>query len=683
MRVMDISSDRIRALAPELRNEIFTQLPEDTRREVDPTQGRRSQQVTPAPFDPYARALVPSTGKNSPLLKLPSEMRRQIYKYLLPEKGLSIEPLNFSRSRKDARKKHMETVMRLRAVRQRQQQQFQQQHVQYTNFMVNGGNAPVAHQPQLFLPFNTNPAPTIHHGHAPHAGAPVHPLSAWQQAQAAAPPAIPINPFHLNGTFPPMINPFAPQVIPLVAPPAASPRSHERDPAKDVELQRALRTAELDRSPENMVTALLLVNHEISSEVAEVMYDEYTFEVHIHANGVDFLHLNHIDTFETYGLSLAPDARKAFNETRMFCFQRMRHIEFVMWGGDPTKRTASAYMRQSVRKLVDMLLKEHRPVIEVKVRFELEETGFDIAPSAANNEDAKYHHDKFGTFWRNKVDKCARSSFAKNTTNVEMVCTPLESLRGVSKVSFCLPAQCHDDQPLKQYMQFFTRTIMSKFPKEGAELADYQDLLSRQRLQDDIVLDAAHDFDLKHGPAKDGYYPEHPLAAERRLNNLSVDDCIRELAEGTTQIRMREVTPTRDDVSTELFNQWPVKEGDEEKEYTSGPDGSFVPSCRVTRSSVTEPIYQAPASRYNLRPRQEEQRQQQDKFRALEEQSAREENVLMNQRPISNGSAFQGPGRTLSEISGAPARVGGTTHSATSTNYFEMEDEEMGLRDSS
>jgi hypothetical protein len=549
---VDLNANFAMALPVELKDLVVDELPGNLRDRLH--SGPLRRRIQEAPFSPLTKAFVPPTGDERPFLDLPPETRRQIFRYILPEKRFSIEPTYFAESRKDARKKHMQEIKRLQSERVARQQQQQQQITGLAQFninglfMTNGTNIPVAHQPQVPLPgpahwANPNPNLVLGVGGQTHV---FNPATAPFVPTPQNPPPQFQHVFQLNNIMP-NFQPATPQLITLIAPLADSTdASGSKDVVnldRDMEYQRALRTADLDPSAENMVRNLMLVNQKLCLEVAEIMYEEYTFEIHIHAQGVDFLHLPRIPAIqeEEYGPTIESELA-AFQRHRQFCFQRMKHIEFVMWGGDPKKRTDGLHMRQTVRKLVDMLLREKEPVVEIKARFELAE------PVVTNkNTESDHFYDELGTFWKNNIEKRARLSIFNNITNVELVCAPLESLRGVNKVRLTLPAGVRDDHGLVNYKRIFEYTLTTK----SRISADKYDKI---KLQEQTTMEAAIDYDMKNGQYHlDGYYAPHPLLKQREDFNLRIDECIEGLVDGSTEVRMREAGPApRDDVSYEM-----------------------------------------------------------------------------------------------------------------------------------
>lgn len=52
---------------------------------------------------------------------------------------------------------------------------------------------------------------------------------------------------------------------------------------------------------DNMIVPLMLTSRQFCTEVSTIMYEEYTFELHVHHDGLDFLNLKRINILDDYG----------------------------------------------------------------------------------------------------------------------------------------------------------------------------------------------------------------------------------------------------------------------------------------------------------------------------------------------------------------------------------------------
>lgn len=464
---------------------------------------------------------IPPVDGSAPITKLPFELRRQVFLYLLPSKHFSIEPVSYSQRRKAVRKQRVAELQRLHEDRRRHHQQIRNTMLAHSQFHGNHAgpinNAGPTNAVQV--PFNLN-AP-VHTFQTP-ANITVNPIATGQAPLTTGNPFAqhniltlwPNQVAHLNATAVAMNNTNAVAVAAVNNNAHATNLSNDdEDPEQDMELQRALRTAALDPTAECMAMALLLTNKLFCNEVSQTLYEEYTFEIHIHANGVDLLHFPQIPTLESYGQEIA-NTMGVFKTTGHFCFHRMNHLEFVLWGGDPKDRTAGMRMVESVRKLVNMRQEGAVPLTELKIRFELEETPFETDEGEANE-----YYDEIGTFWTNKIRKEARASIQHGMSMVQLLCTPFEVLREVHAVSVALPEGIKTDNKLLDYAAYLTQKVKGNTALDAAD----KRLLQLER----IFTDSRWDYDMQHSEyPSGGYYnpqreasgkPEIPLLTEQEV----------------------------------------------------------------------------------------------------------------------------------------------------------------------
>jgi hypothetical protein len=398
MSGMSAFDARLASLPAELAFSIATELPKD---KLDAVLGQRRKVPIRSNLQVANNPLL-TNPSSCPILKLPFELRRNIYKYLLPDKQKKIEPKAYAATKAHLYAKQSELDRRRNEALQNRQNQAQTVlNAQATWFpaapavnaanATNAGNAinannatltanvaPVANVGQplpLPAPGTVASQAVTQHLHVP----PTIQIPAVNQvpaglgsanvlAQTAGNPVGGnIVPFTIPAVqlvhAPPAANVVAENLVSIAisAPGVVTSATRPVDLTDDIELQQAMKAGLPDPSAECMTLPLLCVNKLFCSEVAMVLYEEYTFEVHIHSRGTDFLHIPRIDTMETYGMELR-EAMNKFSPTSQFCFQRMKHLEFVLWGGDPKDRTAAIRIQETVRKLVEMFKEENEPL---------------------------------------------------------------------------------------------------------------------------------------------------------------------------------------------------------------------------------------------------------------------------------------------------------------------------------
>jgi phage terminase large subunit-like protein len=256
-----------------------------------------------------------------------------------------------------------------------------------------------------------------------------------------------------------------------------------------------------DDTPERIIPTLLSLNSGLCIEISTILYEEFTFQVHIHSDGVELLGFDRIPTLENWGAKIEK-TMGAFKSEKPFCFHRMKHLEFVYFGGNPSDRLASLRMRESTRKLVDMLMSEDQGLSSVVVRYEYEK--FDEGQEHGLRNAVT---DELGNFWsvrENSQEKgvlgqssrAPRSSIMLNVYSVELVCAPLRMLRNVSRIEMQFPEEIRGDLQLAE-----TAVHMAKMMSGTSLLPETLHELMRE----EMIMDARRDRELSLAGAG-GYY---------------------------------------------------------------------------------------------------------------------------------------------------------------------------------
>jgi hypothetical protein len=398
----------------------------------------------------------------------------------------------------------------------------------------NGAPPPTANplhgwtgNPHQLAPPNNNHGVAVHNHHPPWANPPppAPNLIGMNFGNGAAavgnhvppnhwphPPVPAINPnlptFHNFVTMPGGLTvPYPPQQQQL-PPPLLSQQSNSTTDEEEADnVAKAIaesRKADMhDATPENLVTKLLTTNVQLCLEVSTILYEEYTFEMHIHPGGVEFLHFNRIPTLETWGLAI-DKTMGAFKTQGHFCFHRMKHLEFVFFGGDPQDRLAGLRMRECLRKLISFIRTEREPLTSLKVRFEYEQ-----AEKNKNWDLDNAMTDEVGNFWstaerqsgngRNRnVWRDPRSSILHKVFNVQLVCAPLKALRNVSNVKLQFPGELRGNEEIVAYGSSLEAMMKSQVLTDEA-----QDEIMRE----EMMMDARRDKELEQAGAG-GYYKQ-------------------------------------------------------------------------------------------------------------------------------------------------------------------------------
>lgn len=255
------------------------------------------------------------------------------------------------------------------------------------------------------------------------------------------------------------------------------------------------------RDRENMFLPLLTTNKKISAEVSTILYEEYTFELHIHADGLDFLDLPRLNVLDDYGLiENVLCKEKQFKDAGAFSFRRIKHWRIVLFGGDPADRTAGMRMRQMMVLLVELFEKEEH-LTSIEIRFTVEQAGMD----------------KQGTFWSITKDHTGRRSIWESVTNIELITSPLLTLREVNGgVKLALPVEITAASDLA-YKHAFEQML--------AQPADYIGEGQFKSVVNKAMMDACMDYCLQHGewPVDSPKSADIPLLTEEDILADAVD----------------------------------------------------------------------------------------------------------------------------------------------------------------
>ncbi|KIW08930.1 uncharacterized protein PV09_00846 [Verruconis gallopava] len=282
-----------------------------------------------------------------------------------------------------------------------------------------------------------------------------------------------------------------------------------------------------DATPTNAILTLLTTNVKLCLEVSTILFEEYTFEVHIHPNGVDLLHFDRIPTLETCGQEIE-NAMAVFESKGHFCFNRMKHVEFVFFAGRPDDRLAGLRMRESLRRLIHLLKKdkdenEKNRVTSIKVRFDYEQAREWEKFSLANSIT-----DRTGNFWlavAKKADAASsltelstmyepRESIMHKVYNVQLVSAPLKALRHVHNVEIEFPPEISHNPELIAYALEVKALAQSRdFTKEAQE----------ELMREEMIMDARRDKELANAGAGGYYKPVQPEFGDQFVTDDSTE----------------------------------------------------------------------------------------------------------------------------------------------------------------
>lgn len=373
------------------------------------------------------------------MLRIPTEMRSKIFHYLLPDKQKHIEPTSILKERKQLEKERDGQMFS--RFRERARAQHREAHDLRAHSNFYGAFNPRVHSARFAVPFSADSF-EIPMDFSVEAFGDVYAMPSanklsfsfddeiiWSPSTASSPPSV---------KKPPSADLKEMSGSTVWSPSSTSSTFQEQlptfeDPLTEEELNglnEAVHEEQYDAIPLNMTLNLMSTHPLFATEISTILYEEYTFEIRVHPNGIDFLHLPRIATYEYYGTELAQQMAQ-FQKQGHFSFQRMRHLSFVLVGGSVESRTATWRMRKNIEDLVEMI----GDLASLEVRF--------------SGDDA---------FW--KVGGRVRMGTA-DVSVVEMVCAPFAAgLYGVGKVDVFLPEALEEDENLLEWQEWIENRIV-------------------------------------------------------------------------------------------------------------------------------------------------------------------------------------------------------------------------------
>lgn len=421
-----------------------------------------------------------------PIMRIPTEMRSKIFKYLLPDKSQNIEPTSILYERWKFNKEQDEEMI-MRVVRRAHAQHrgtndllgFSQFYGVFDQERHNAGfrvefeigefAVPLEFDVEAFGGVYDMP---VMGGFGDGDGRGWFPESLGARFAVTSPPSAKKSPAAgLEGMFKQtsMSNqedPFWPDSHISTNNDKPQPKNIFIDPPTPhdlINIKKALKEDQYDALPTDTTLSLLTTNSLFATEIATILYEEYTFDIRICADGIDLLHLPRINTSEFYGEELAEQIA-LFRAKGHFCLERMRRLCFVLVGGEGDvgeERAANWRMRRNMHDLVGMLGDE---LVSLDVRFSGDDE-FWVVTETRENEG------KVGQNMRPRMGM-------KDVSVAEMVCSPLAAgLRRVGKVELALPEGLEEVEGLIEWKTWFEGEIMGEgemekdFSRELKEIA--------------------------------------------------------------------------------------------------------------------------------------------------------------------------------------------------------------------
>lgn len=405
-------------------------------------------------------ALQNSTGQATiavqlpPIMRIPTEMRAKIFRYLLPDKSQNIEPTYILNARKEFEMELEDEMLERFQQRARAQHRgtndllaFSQFYGPFDSevhntrfkvpFSVEEFGVPVEFSVEAFGDVYDMPAMSEASSFGDGGG--------WMGTTTASSPITVSTPSSAKNV------PFAGLETMVKRKQTSSSSFWSESTTSDeqqqsnifidpptekeiIQMKEALQEEQWDALPTNTTVNLMTTHSLFATEISTILYEEYTFEIRVHADGIDFLHLPRIATYEYYGNELA-NQMAHFQAQGHFCLQRMRHLSFVLVGASIESRTATWRIRKNVEDLVGMV----GELASLNVRFSGD--------------------DEFWIVDEGEESQRARMGM-KAVSVAEMVCAPFSAgLSGVGEVEVALPEGLEEVEGLVEWKGWFEGKI--------------------------------------------------------------------------------------------------------------------------------------------------------------------------------------------------------------------------------
>ena len=211
----------------------------------------------------------------------------------------------------------------------------------------------------------------------------------------------------------------------------------------------------------NRASDLMTINKKISGEVAEAIYQERTFVVHVHEGlkngGIEFLHTKRQPL--QYQDDIADSRFWKFSETEKdFGFRRLKKIHVRIFPSEENNSKHSAintyFMNLALVRLLERGGDEKNDISSLSIEF--------MQSKTPNDQEGRLAMQRAEQYWWDPDKKLPRESSIHGLPNIELVLRPFANLTACHKVNIELPHNLALDPRIAKFVQDLKASMTSR-----------------------------------------------------------------------------------------------------------------------------------------------------------------------------------------------------------------------------
>jgi hypothetical protein len=409
----------------------------------------------------------------------------------------------------------------------------------------------------------------------------------------------------------------------------------------------------------NRTSDLMILNKQISGEIAEMIYEERTFVIHVHEGlrhgGIEFLRTGRQPLHYQDSVS---DSRfwKFSDDEKDFGFRRLKKIRIQLFPSQEKSCKHSAintyFTSLALVRLLERNCEEKNRITSLTIEF--------MKGKAVGNEQDRAAIQRAEHYWWDPDKNKPRETSIHGLPNIELVLRPFANLTGCHAVNIEMPDHIHDYARIAIFVRDLKASMTSPYGTIFADDDLERKIESARWAMEDYVYSMMHG--IKHRKIDNLSVTEAQEFAPQRMDLDS--DAENSGTELSTK-KKRELSPGKRELSpgskASSPESEPKRSRTEEKiaawqRLANGDrDKSIEPSEYYSSLEEDEALARAleGSERFADRPADEDEE-------AKQIQQAIDASIADQTAPktgTSSYSAFVGQGRTLGGIQGSPGET--------------------------